>query len=246
LVLARGRFDTAKIASFSASETPQTYEGVQIFNNPAKNSGAIAILDNNIAIGGDLDQVKAAIRRRNHASTLDGTLAAKVTSLSEHYDIWVVSATSMAGVASSFSDPNFKQMGDILKSIQQISGGVKVSSDVEVAAELVTHTAKDATRMADSLRLLSGLITMNQQGPSAIKQDDFKLTVEANTVRIGIRIKEAELKKAYQMQMARNGLGSPRPTVAVEKPHRPVELGLVIQSSERDMGTVVVPPGKND
>ena len=197
------------------------------------------------AIGGDLDQVKAAIRRRNHTSTLDGALAAKVTSLSEHYDIWVVSATSLAGVASSFSDPNFKQMGDILKSIQQISGGVKLSSDVELAAELVTHTAKEANRMGDSLRLLSSLITMNQQGPSAIKQDDFKLTVEANTVRIGIRIKEAELKKAYQMQMARSGFASPRPTIAVEKPHPPVELGLVIQSSERDMGTVVLAPKKD-
>src|SRR5205085_10559328 len=138
------------------------------------------------ATGGDLDQVKAAIRRRNHASALDAALAAKVASISEHYDIWVVSATSMAGVASSLSDPNFKQMGDLLKSIQQISGGVKLGSDVELAAELVTHTEKDAARVADSLRLIAGLISLNQQGPSTIKQDDLKLTLEANTVRIAL------------------------------------------------------------
>jgi len=247
LVLARGRFDAAKIASFTASEKPYTFEGVQILNNPAKDSGAIAILDNNIAIGGDLDQVKAAIRRRNHASTLDPVLAAKVTSLSERYDVWVVSATNMAGVASSLSDPNLKQMGDMLKSIQQISGGVKLGSDVEVAAELVTHTVKDAAHMADSLRMLTSLITMNQQGPSAIRPDDLKLTVEANTVRIAIRIKEAELKKAYQMQMAHSGFrASPPAAMAAEKPRPPVQLGLVIQSSERDMGTVVVPPAKQD
>ena len=98
----------------------------------------------------------------------------------------------------------------------------------------------------DSLRMLTSLITMNQQGPSAIKQDDLKLTVEANTVRIAVRIKEAELKKVYQMQMARNGFRSPAPTIAAEKPRPPVQLGLVIQSSERDMGTVVVPPAKQD
>jgi hypothetical protein len=101
--------------------------------------------------------------------------------------------------------------------------------------------------VVDSLRLLSSLATLGQQGQSTIKQDDIKLTVEANTIRIAVRIKEADLKKAYQMQMARNGLhSSSLPTIAAEKPRPPADLGLIIQSSERDMGTVVLPPVKKD
>ena len=75
-------------------------------------------------------------------------------------------------------------------------------------------------------------------------------------MHIALHITEADLKKAYQMQMARNaalpggmpgmaGIISSSQPLAQQKA-RPVDTGIVIQSSEKDMGTVTLPPNKNN
>ena len=66
LILARGNFDIAKLSAFAftSGRPPIVYEGVPILTHPSKSSGAMALLDSTTVIGGDLDQVRAAIRRR--------------------------------------------------------------------------------------------------------------------------------------------------------------------------------------
>lgn len=248
LFLARGNFNSEKFAALAPSSggAPATYEGVEILSNPAKNSGALAFLDSHILIGGDPDQVRAAIRRRSHGTTLNSVLATNVDALSDHYDIWIISATPVTSLPSHISSPSLKPAEDLIKSIQQFSGGIKFSSNLEAAVELVTRTEKDATSIADLLHFFTGFLTADQKNPDALKPENIKLTVDARTVRVELIITEAQLKKAYEVQMARNVM---RPAVAppaIEKPRPAPETGLVIQSSDRDMGTVIVPPAKKD
>ena len=242
LLMARGNFDVAKFSSFvSNGKTPLTYEGVTILKSSGTTYGAVAFLDNTVALGGDLDQVRAAIHRHMQGTALNSTLSAKVDGISRRYDVWLVSSASMSGVASSITDPNMRQMGQLLESIQEVSGGIKFGPGMEMAVEALTRTAKDASGLADSVRLLVALASMNQQGGSALRPDSLKLTVDARTVRLTLNITEEEMRKAYQAQMARRTTQQP----AQEKPHV-AATGLTIQSSDKDMGTVSLPPAKKE
>jgi hypothetical protein len=244
LLLIRGSFDAAKVSAAAASTglTPQTYEGVQIMNTPSQSKGgAFAFLDGNIVVGGDLDQVKAAIERQKHQTALRADLASQVSSLSDRYDIWVISMAPLSEITAGAGNPQMKQASDLAKCIQQVSGGVKFSADLELAAELMTHSETEATQLRDALQFFSGFVTANPQNPSGLDPKALKLTADARTVRISVLVTGAQLKKAYEAQMARlNHAGMP---AAVRKPPAQ-ETGLTIQSSERDMGTVVLPSSK--
>ena len=243
LILARGNFDAAKLGAFCSrsSRPPVKYEGVDILSSPTPHGGAFAFVDNTIAIGGTLGEVKAAIRRHKQQVELNPNLIAKVASTSERYDIWVLSTQSMAGIGSKLSDTN-RQLGDLVKSIEQVTGGVKFSSNLDAALELITDTEQNAIRVHDTLSLFTGFLTPGRQEASGIRPEDIKLTVESKTVRLKLTITGEQLQK--QVQMARNGMGARISTAAPARP-KPSD-DLVIQSSERDMGTVKVPAGNKD
>jgi hypothetical protein len=85
---------------------------------------------------------------------------------------------------------------------------------------------------------------------SGLKADALKVSVNSRTVHIALHITEAELKRAYEMQMARNAAmpgampGFSQPLA--QQNARPADAGLIIQSSEKDMGVVTLPPAKNN
>jgi hypothetical protein len=238
LVLVRGSFDAAKFRSFAASAGSQSrdYEGVQILSDPKQSYGAIAFLDNTLAAAGDLDQVRAAIHRRAQHTALAPELSSQIAALSDRYDVWGVAAVPMTPMVSGASNPNFKQFGALLQSIEQVSGGLKFGSDVDLALVVLTRSEKDAGGIRDALRLLSGFAVASEQNPSGLKPGAIRIGADAKTVRIAVTVTEADLKKAYQLQMARNA----------KKPPVAQDGGLVIQSSEKDMGTVALPPARNE
>ncbi len=245
LVLVRGSFDPDKIRAAIAStgRTPETYQGVQILDNPSQSNGAFAFLDGTIAVGGDLDQVQAAIRRRSHPTTLGAQLAARVAAISDRYDIWVVSAASLGKMTEGISSPQMKQAGDLVKSIDQVSGGLKFSENLDLGVELTTHNAKEAEKLRDSVQLLVSMAAASQKDTSAVDLNALKLTAEAKTVRIAFTVTGEQLKKTYELQMARMqhsiADAAKQTSVTVAKPVVQ-DTGITIQTSERDMGTVVV------
>jgi hypothetical protein len=249
LILARGTFDIAKLSAFAVSSGRPAvlYEGVPILTHPSQSSGAMALLDSTTVIGGDLDQVQAAIRRRANSAPLGTEFAAKAARLSEQYDVWGFSTVSLASmVPAAAPNPSLQQAADLLKAIRQVSGGMRFSPDMEMAVEVVTRTQKDAENIRDTLGFVSAFLTANQKNPSGLKADALKVSVNARTVHIALHITEAELKKAYQMQMARNAAMPGVTTNGGQPPAqpkaRPADTGLIIQSSEKDMGTVTLPP----
>lgn len=236
LVLVRGSFDPDKIraAVLGMGGKVQSYEGLTIVDNPSQSNGAFAFLDGTTAVSGALDQVQAAIRRRSQPTRLDGHMASQVAEMSDRYDIWVVSAASLSKMTEAISNPQMKQAGDLVKVIEQISGGVKFSANLDLGVELTTHSDKDAERLRDALQLLVGMAAAGQKDASALDLNALKLTADANTVRIAFTVTGEQLKKTYELEMAR--LQQP------VKPAKPVvqNTGITIQSSDSDMGTVVL------
>ncbi len=242
LFLVRGSFDTAKVSAAVAStgRTPQTFEGVQILDNPSQSKGAFAFLDGSIAVGGDLDQVKAAIRRRKQPTTLGAELLSETASLRDRYDIWLVSTAPVNEMVDDTAGTQVKQITDLAKSIHHASGGVKFTADLELGADLTTFNPKQAAQLRDTLQLFTGFVTASSQNPSGLDPKALKLNAEGKTLHISVLVTGEQLKKAYQAQMARAAQPQAKPVAAVRQPV-PEDTGLTIQSSERDMGTVVLP-----
>ncbi|HXI43074.1 MAG TPA: hypothetical protein VNH83_24035, partial [Bryobacteraceae bacterium] len=158
LIMARGTFDIDKLSAFAVtSGRPAVlYEGVPILTHPSKSSGAMAMLDGTTVIGGDLDQVQAAIRRRAKSAPADNEFAAKAAKLSEQYDVWGFSTVSLAGmVPTTAPNPQLQQAAEMLKAIRQVSGGMRFSPDMELALDLATRTQKDAENIRDTLSFVS-------------------------------------------------------------------------------------------
>ncbi len=243
LFLVRGSFDPVKLGVYLASsgQTPINYEGVPILSNPAQKSGSFALLDNQIVVAGELDQIRAAIHRRNHGTVLPAELMSRIAALSDRYDIWFQSSVSVPA-AAKISDPRFQQAGDLIKSIQQLSGGLKFSSGVDLAAEVVTHNEKEALSILGAMQLFTGFLTTNPQSPGGLKPEAVKLTAEGKTVRFALSITEEQLKQVQKEYEARQTRMAARTQGASVPKPRPADTGLVIQGSSRDMGTVHLPP----
>jgi hypothetical protein len=205
LILARGTFNPPLIlaAAQAAGRTVETYNGVQVVTG-TKNSvnHAVAFLGNTIAMAGDLDSVHAAIDRRTATSTaIDPALATLVQQLSESLDAWSVSTVPLSSLADQ-KLPN-EQLNnvlnsDLLKSIQQTSGGVKFGSSVQLSAQAVADTSQNATALADVARFLANMVQANAPAPAAAAIASLiqSLSVQANgnTVNLAASVPESQVE----------------------------------------------------
>lgn len=204
LVVARGTFDSARIfgAARLNGQVTTLYNGVEMVSG--KNSDdhhAVAFLNGVIAIAGDDVSVRAAIDRRNTPSILDPALAAKISALSATQDAWTVSIVPVSALGQNVPNANLNGMlqGDLLKSIQQASAGVKFGAVVQFSGEAVARSDKDATALVDVVRFLAGMVQTNAPSSadatvaSLVQSLDVK--ADGATVTVGLGVPEAMLEK---------------------------------------------------
>jgi hypothetical protein len=214
LLLVRGNFDTARVLPLiqAAGKSTENYKGVTILLD-GKPGGPVmhgtAFLDNTLVVAGDLDSVHGAIDRRAGGAGITPELAAKISQTSGTMDAWLVSIAPVSAFAAVAPDRNVKGalQGDLLKSIQQSSGGVRFGNVIEVSGDLTTTTAQDATSLADVLRFLINMAQNNAPaGPAAQLAPLIKnLTVntDANSVKLSVGIPETDLETVIQTASGR-------------------------------------------
>lgn len=196
LAVVRGNFDADRFLALLQGRV-EVYQGVRI----ASAGHALAFIDNTTVLAGDLESVRAAIERRNGANPLDPALAAKVAEISTSQDAWGVSILPLSTLAASVPDRNAggALQSDLLKAIQQTSGGVRFGENVDLSAEAVTRSEKDATALADVVRFLVSLAQLNApKGPGAevvAWLQRLSIATQSNTVKLSLSIPEAELEK---------------------------------------------------
>ena len=178
LAAVRGVFDIAHIVEFmkSTGAKVDNSQGVPVVASP-DGKGVLAFLDGTLVIAGDPDSVAAAIARRSSPSVLDPALAAKANSLSGSQDAWVVSTLAVPATPSLplGMDPA------AIQNIQQSSAGVKFGSSVVISAEAVEDTPQNATSLANILRMLASLATMNQSNPQMVQISTVLKTLTIST-----------------------------------------------------------------
>ena len=220
LILARGRFSSERIAAMAAKTGGQqitTYKGVQILGGPgAKRKEAIAVLDNSLVIAGDLAGVQAAIDRVATGSSIDAGLAARINELSTSQDAWTVSIAPVSALSKMpIPDPTIQGalQGDLLKTVQQTSGGIKFGPEVKITGEATASTDKDATALGDVVKFLAGMIQLNAQGEAVTTLvQKLNVSTEGSKLKLNLSIAEDQLE-AFLKTANRNAPQKHKPAV---------------------------------
>jgi hypothetical protein len=208
LVLARGYFDAARITAAATGHgvLSEDYNGVNILEDPKKNSG-MAFLDATTVAAGDIPSVKGAIDRQKTAQPLPAAVMVKVNQWSNAQDAWAISTVPPASLAPANAikgskDPN--PMVSAFQNVQQAAGGVKFGALVVFSGEAVADTAASATSMGDVLKLLINLAQMqagqDQQVSTLVKA--VTITTSGETLKVGMSLPQEQF-----MQLAAQAHG---------------------------------------
>jgi hypothetical protein len=207
LLLVKGRFDVEKIlaAAREHGQGVQTYQGINLFGDKDKN-GLMALLDSSTVVAGDAENVRAAIDRRNStANALAPEVAVKIAELSGSLDAWGLSLVPLSEMRSGVPDQQVRGLmaGDMFKKIDQGSAGLKFGELIQVAAELVAQTEKDAAALADVVRFLGNLVQLNapQNSPGSLLSTLLKsldVKSDANTVKVTASLPEHDLEAVLE------------------------------------------------
>jgi len=196
LVLALGNFNVDKIAAAALKESAsavQQYGGATLITPDAKAAHSVAFIGASIAIAGDTASVKAAVDRSKDVNSINPTLAARVQALSTSQDAWSVAMASIAALVPGIGGTDLQgpsaQALQIVKDIQESSGGVKFGANVEITANAVTSDPKNATALADVIRMVASLASMaGAKDPNAAAASQLLQKLQVTTVDTAVNL----------------------------------------------------------
>jgi hypothetical protein len=217
-LMLRGSFDAAKLSQLAAVGGMKSadYHGVKIFNKPEDQSGvsAMAIIDRSLVVGGNQAGVQAFVDRRGQPSGMKADLAAKAAEVSKANDIWLVMHAAPAAFApeSATAGP----MGDLVKSIEEATLGLKLGSDIVLSIGAVAHTAQDAEGLAAAVRLFTGMAAAGQKDNKQVAAllQKLKVGTEGSTAKLTLTVSEADAEAAIRDAIASMGQAKPAATPA--------------------------------
>ena len=99
---------------------------------------------------------------------------------------------------------------DVVKSIQQTSGGIKLGAIIQLSGEAVARSEKDATALADVVRFLGTMVQSNAPAASAaaitalVQSLDVK--ADGNTVKVALAIPEQQIEGLVNMAQQHHGV----------------------------------------
>ena len=191
LIVARGAFDSARLLALvkAQGQPVENYNGVSLIVGHGPGQAA-AFLDNSVAVAGDLESVRGAIDRRLGVGGISPELATKINRSSANQDAWVISLAPLSAFAQAIPDRNVKGalQGDLLKSIEESSGGVRFGNVIEITGQITAHTAQDANSLGDVVRFFLNMAQFNapsgQPGQFLAMLKNLTVNTEANALKL--------------------------------------------------------------
>lgn len=241
LVIVRGLVDPAWIESLAAFRgAKSSYLGVPILSSGAGNA-VVAFLEGSIAVIGQPADVKAAILRRGRNAPPSPVLAEGLARYEGQYDAWMVSTGGVSAPAKSPVGVSLKWM----ERLDSFTGGLRLSPDLELSAEMNMRTEKDVADMTDELRWFSGVVQTQEK--TALSLEDLNFKADGKRVSLSLAVPEQQIRAALQQRQAgqasRLARSAPRPPEIESGLPEPPSGTIRVQSSPADMGTVIVPVG---
>ncbi len=237
LVLMRFRCAPGRLSSLSPKSQPgvfSSYGGARIltFESEGKPVSA-ACLGPTMLAAGNPGKVKAALTRRAAPRGPDLALSERAAAMRGAHDIWLVARADFGQIKPEV--PNEKaaalMKSEMVKSIQQVAAGVKLSPGLAISVDLTTKTGNDAEMIAGALLMMAGMAKSDpKQGKNVARVlDNLSVRAEGNQMQASLKLSDQQLA---ELQSQVKAAAAPPPTE------------IMIYSSPKDMGTVKLPPPK--
>ena len=158
LIAARGAFNGAQLGALAvlSGGKKDSYNGTDIYFAGGAHGGVwFSFPESSIALLGDEANLKAAIDRRSNAAELDPKLLAKIQEAGSKQDVWFA-AVEPTGIG-------YGKRFISLETVDVVSGGLTFGSVVQLNAEAVMRTEKDAQAVAGLIKMLTGMLQLQQQ-----------------------------------------------------------------------------------
>ncbi len=163
LIAARGSFNGPQLGALAvlSGGKKDSYNGVDIYFTGGAHGGVwFSFPEPTIALVGDEPTLKAAIDRGTQNAQLDPRLTAKIPAAGTNQDVWFA-AIEPAGVGSG-------KRFVALETVDLVSGGLTLGSVVQLNAEALMRTEKDAQSLAGLIKMFAGMLQSQQQRNPAI------------------------------------------------------------------------------
>lgn len=195
IVVARGAFNVSQLGTVTVQSNrgvKESYAGVDVYHAAEGKGPWFAFPEPSIALLGDEALLKAALDRRSNASGLEARLLAKAQAASARYDVWFAS-TGQRGVG-------FGRGKLSAESVDLASGGLTLGATIQLNAEAVMRTEKDAQSLVDTIRFVSSLMQMQGQRNAEINAlttlaQSAQTSVDGATVSISASIPQADVER---------------------------------------------------
>jgi len=203
LFLARGNFDSGKIAAAATADggTTESYKGVTIIEDP-KGTHGVAFLSSTLAVAGDVANVKGAIDRQNGGPSISASLAVQVNHWSSTQDAWAISTVSPSSLQAPPGAPKVPGMTGAgpFQTVQSAAGGVKFGALVVVTAQAQADNAEDATQMGNAVKMLAMLAQMQaaKDPAAAALAQSLQVSTSGSTLSVSISLPEDQLQQVVK------------------------------------------------
>lgn len=227
LLLARGQFNIERIVEGARAAGARTvkFMGADIIvtrlvpgSGPAP--GWVALLEDSVAVMGDEASVRGALERRDGTTAqIDPRLSTRIQGLSALHHAWFTTTASIASLADQVPGARMNGLmrGELFRSVEEASGGIRFGDDVTIEAEAVTASERDAKAMVDVIRFLAGMVQTNRAGSTAVTTllDSMELKREGSTMRFTLSMPQGQFEQLLRKPELRGAL-APRRTGGVE------------------------------
>lgn len=203
LVLLRGVFDVERIYGFANLQgaNTTTYKGVRIMGAPGRpragRPSSVAFLSPNLMALGMESSVKSVIDRQSGGANPDESLVARIQAAGSRYDMWFLTNGSVSSLAGLSGNPNVSGAmgGNVLQALESLLAGFKFGDTVEISAEAMARTEKDATALVDVIRFFGQMAQSNASASASALFEALKLTTDGRVVRASISVPNQEFEK---------------------------------------------------
>ena len=211
VALARGNFDASKISSLATlhGSTIENVNGVNLYvmkDEGARGSRALAFLDTDVAVMGDVERVRQVLNAHVNPTPLNPQLDQLLDKASTDHDVWFASVGLAEGITGAMGPDGPGQNARLLQSIVNSTGGIHFGSEVEFSFNVLARSDKDANSLADVVRFLASAAQLKRdQEPSVAflgpALDHLKLATDGSEFHVSTSLPESALESlAGQMQ----------------------------------------------
>lgn len=203
MIAARGTFHPAQMgaAILAHGGAVASLRGVSVYTSGEQERWALAFLDENTAVLGDPDSVRAAIAQ-HAAGTPAGAWAAQAQTLSANNDFWFLTNGPLSALTSAVPQSQLggaMQGGQMFQAVTQASGGLRFGENLVFTGEAVTRSDKDAQALADLLRFLAAMLQNNKQADPAVQNmasilGSLILSTDANVMHVSLTVPEEKVE----------------------------------------------------